>query len=280
MPLSLCLSLKHTIIHPPHTYYHYYLKLQSSSSPVIIISISIIIRISIAISFGINIAIHLNLLIQLLVVVVAMLDPDIHNSALANFETHRRSFVQDLEALARGDTQHRTIPRIRTDLQTMLYTLSMWTKVREGIIRESKCFEEKCLILMGVIDQISIDIDITGPTRTIGDPVVKKMCQMLALHIGALTLDGFSDIDTEAVESSREIELEQRRWEIKHEDYDDERGRKLRVVWVHMYYKVDDCLCGLCTGSYKHTREPTLSPPLPPLDPESSDDSSSSSEEE
>ncbi|KAJ6132437.1 hypothetical protein N7471_007652 [Penicillium samsonianum] len=155
----------------------------------------------------------------------------------------------------------------------------MWTLIRGRQEKEGKCFEERCRNLMVMTDEISTTIsgcititaDGNNCTIRIHDPVVKKAFDMLAMQIGSLTLHGLSDDDNEAVENSRMVESEQRRWEQKLVWEDDLRREYLRRLWFRLYHKVHDCNCRQCLDFYLPHRDPTPSPPLPPMPEEDSD---------
>ncbi|CDM35946.1 hypothetical protein DTO013E5_5454 [Penicillium roqueforti] len=212
---------------------------------------------------------------------------DVKAAAIENFQENRDGFVVELGKLSEGQTGGRCVPQIQTYLRKIFYTLSMWTLIREGSEKEGNCFEERCNNLMVLIEEISDSVRVILSTNadlmtTIEDPVLMKLFGMLSMQVGSLTLHGLSDEDTEAVESAKMVEREQRRWELKLFEEDDERRNYLRMIWARLYYKVHDCPCRQCCDFYLPTEEPTPSPPLPDLPEEEyySSTTSSSSEED
>ncbi|KAJ5512639.1 hypothetical protein N7463_002191 [Penicillium fimorum] len=206
------------------------------------------------------------------------MQPDVQAAALENFQETRDAFVKGLEALSGGDKGGRTIPQIQSNLHRLINTLSMWTLIREATEKEGKCFEERCTNLMDVIDDL---IGMLQLDSNLEDRVTLKLFDMATMQIGSLTLDGFSNVDREAVYNAKMIESEQSRWEKKKVWQDCARQSLLRDFWTRFYYKGYDCICRQCMDYYLPKRDPTPSPPLSPL-PETDIDSymATSSEEE
>ena len=212
---------------------------------------------------------------------------DVKAAAIENFQETRDAFVVELDELSEGQTRGRWVLQIQASLHQMINTMSMWTLIREGSEKEGNCFEERCKNLMVLIDEISAGVRVCPSNNAdlmviIEDRVLMKLFDMLSMQVGSLTLHGLSDEDTEAVESAKMVEREQRRWELKFVEEDDYRRDYLRQIWAQLYYKVHDCPCRQCCDFYMPTEEPTPSPPLPDLPEEEvwSSSNSSSSEEE
>ncbi|KAJ5199175.1 hypothetical protein N7472_004379 [Penicillium cf. griseofulvum] len=195
---------------------------------------------------------------------------DVKASALENFQETRDDYAKYLEGLSNGDNGGRgTISLIEAKLRSLSNTLSMWTLIREGTEKEGKCFEERCENLSVLMEELATMVECAQHTLLrqqfyAEEQHILKLFKMAAMQVGSLTLHGFSTDDMESARNARLIELEQRRWELKFVWEDDSRRAMLRTYWFRFYYKVHDCLCGQCLDVYMHTREPTLSPPLPP----------------
>lgn len=189
-----------------------------------------------------------------------------------DFTSTRDDFVAELEKFSGGDTNGRAVVRVQSYLLRIKNTLAMWTKLRWNMKKEGRCFEDRCIILMKLADEmahsfpncVTTVINEKGVVE-IQDLAFQKQFDMFAMQLGSLTLWDCSNIDTAAVENACMVEEEQRRWEQKQPSRDDERGQSLRFLWTRFYYKDDHCDCHQCLNLYVPLRDPTPSPPLPPL---------------
>ncbi|OQD85171.1 hypothetical protein PENSOL_c105G08219 [Penicillium solitum] len=191
---------------------------------------------------------------------------------IREFTSTRDDFVAELEKFSEGDTDGREVVRVQSFLFRIKNSLAMWAKLRWNLKNEGRCFEDRCIILMGLADEmahsfpncVTTVINEKGVVE-IQDLVMRKRFDMLAMQLGSLTLWGCSNVDTPAVENACMVEEEQRRWEQKPPSRDDERSQYLRFLWSRFYYKDDHCDCHQCLDLYLPLRDPTPSPPLPPM---------------
>lgn len=189
-----------------------------------------------------------------------------------DFKSTRDAFVAELEKFSEGDTSGRAIVRVQAFLFHIKNKLAMWATIRWNLRKEGRCFEDRCINLMVMADELAHDVPYCVTTAInergavdIQDLVMQKRFDMFAMQLGSLTLWGHSNIDTTAVENACMAEEEQRRWEQKPAWRDDERSESLRLVWTRLYYKDIHCDCHQCLDSYLPARDPTPSPPLPPM---------------
>ncbi|KAJ5926937.1 hypothetical protein N7516_008710 [Penicillium verrucosum] len=189
---------------------------------------------------------------------------------IRDFTSTRDTLVAELEKFSGGDTNGRVVVRVQSFLFRIKNTLAMWARLRWNLKNEGRCFEDRCINLMVLADEMAQDfphcvttvIDEKGVIE-IQDLVMRKSFDMLAMQLGSLTLWGCSNIDTAAVENACMAEKEQRRWEQKPVSEDDECSKSLRNMWFRMYYKDMDCDCHQCLDLYLPLRSPTPSPTLP-----------------
>ena len=191
---------------------------------------------------------------------------------IRDFTSTRDDFVAELEKFSEGNTNGRVVVRVQSFLFRIKNTLAMWAKLRWNLRKEGRCFEDRCIILMVLADEmahsfpncVTTAINKNGVVE-IQDLAMQKRFDMLAMQLGSLTLWGHSNVDTAAVENACMVEEEQRRWEQKPPSRDDERGQSLRFLWSRFYYKDVHCDCHQCLNLYLPLRDPTPSPPLPPM---------------
>jgi hypothetical protein len=209
----------------------------------------------------------------------------VHASALASFKTTRDEYATYLKGLSNGDNGGQgTLDLIEAKLQSLANTLSMWMLIRHGTNKDGVCFEARCNNLRILMKELALLVDCAKHSLLYHDfyeeeAHMLKIFRMASIQIGSLNLQGLSNDDREASANARLVELEQKKWARRSPIDDDWRLAMLREYWTRFYFKVDGCLCGLCLGVYVQHRDPSLSPPLPPL-PDLSTDYVTSSEEE
>ncbi|KAJ5603031.1 hypothetical protein N7537_005987 [Penicillium hordei] len=208
-------------------------------------------------------------------------------TGIRNFPSTRDTLVAELEKFSEGDTNGRVVVSVQSFLFRIKNALAMWAKLRWKLRNEGRCFEDRCINLMVLADEMAHSFPHCQTTVInergvidIQDLVMQKRPDMLAMQLGSLTLWGWSNIDTAAVENACMIEEEQRRWEQKLASKNDERSESLRRLWSRLYYKDVHCDCHQCLNLYLPFRDLTPSPPLPQMVNYSDSDSLSSLFEE
>ncbi|KAJ5346029.1 hypothetical protein N7452_004033 [Penicillium brevicompactum] len=169
------------------------------------------------------------------------MDAELKETVIKNFPEDRAAFVKELVTLASGDTGGRGAARTKIDLRRISHTLSMWTLIADPSNDALKCFPQKC----ENISTLLLEVDFRGSS-----PYLMKMFNMLAMHIGRLTLR-FSDEEEEEVENdARRTELQQLSWKIKDPASDNRHEVIMRALWVRLFTTHDDCICRQCLGAY------------------------------
>ncbi|KAK9855539.1 uncharacterized protein MYU51_002055 [Penicillium brevicompactum] len=174
-----------------------------------------------------------------------IMDAELKETVIKNFPEDRAAFVKELVTLATGDTGGRGAAKTKIDLRRISHTLSMWTLIADPSNDALKCFPQKCenisTLLLEVADRLASEVVL---------PYLMKMFNMLAMHIGRLTLR-FSDEEEEEVENdARRTELQQLSWKIKDPASDNRHEVIMRALWVRLFTTHDDCICRQCLGAY------------------------------
>ncbi|CAI7624501.1 unnamed protein product [Penicillium bialowiezense] len=171
------------------------------------------------------------------------MDPELKKTVIENFPDDRHAFVEELVTLATGNTRGRGAAKTKIDLRRISHTLSMWTQITDPSNDALKCFPRKCenisTLLLEVADRL---------TSEVVPPYLMKMFNMLAIHIGRLTLCFSGKDDKEVEDDARRTELQELSWKLKDPSSDNRHEAIMRALWVRLYTTHDDCICRQCLG--------------------------------
>ncbi|KAJ5689616.1 hypothetical protein N7462_004008 [Penicillium macrosclerotiorum] len=205
------------------------------------------------------------------------MDPELKTTVLKNFKVERRTIVAHLRALSKGQIEDGALQWTKTNLVRIRNTLSMWSlALEETEVSFFACYPQKCEALAAIAEEIGDGLELVNGGIT---PINRKKLAMLAMQVGRLTVDGYTEVDSVSVKSAIQAEREQRKWDIRAPESETEPMQKLREIWTRMHIKVKECGCRQCLDWYLPSVDPPLSPqilPSPPPSPES--ESSGSSE--
>jgi hypothetical protein len=173
------------------------------------------------------------------------MDPDFKKIVIADFPAERDSFVDELVALASGDTKGRGVAVIKTELLRMSNTMSMWTLITDDSDPAFACFPQKCEKLAAIIPEVGDRL-----TSQVIPPFLTKMFYMLSIIAGRLTLRSSIEEEEHVVKDAQRTELLQLRYGLRALEDDNHKESILRNLWTRLYILNDECICRQCLGMY------------------------------
>ncbi|KAJ5152136.1 hypothetical protein N7492_010431 [Penicillium capsulatum] len=204
-------------------------------------------------------------------------------SARDKFLKQRGSFVKAYEKYRDTDPEEKPLGSsyIIKEIGLMLKHVKSWKwlQQKKGV---PACFEQKCDLIIAAAKALSEEL--RQEDKELG-PGHEEIYEMIAVHIGALDIDGYTADDEFAVEWAKESEEMHKDWHTM--PFLREGNRKyLFDIWNDLHSKFDGCGCRLCIYCYSKVPPPppkwssrTPTPQNEPKPSSSSSSTTSSSEE-
>jgi hypothetical protein len=76
-------------------------------------------------------------------------------TGIRNFPSTRDTLVAELEKFSEGDTNGRVVVSVQSFLFRIKNALAMWAKLRWNLRNEGQCFEDRCINLMVLADEMA-----------------------------------------------------------------------------------------------------------------------------
>lgn len=166
-----------------------------------------------------------------------------------SFEEDRENFVKSIQSKSRRiDRGAATHTEIAEWLANRLHEFDLIKRFGELEKNEGRkvppCFPIRCDLLKGEMRRLSHALA-AKPKRT---SLASLVMEMLSLHVGRLSLDGYSDVDLYAEEMERKIQERELDWKKRHLEDDRVTSvlRRVPGVWKRFNEPVRNCYCRQC----------------------------------
>lgn len=164
---------------------------------------------------------------------------------IGRFADERDAFVNTFRSICQSLFQQReSTYKIAKWLDQLAYEFDLFKIIAETE-RVSRCFRMKCDLIKHTIQDTS-DILKTRPNS---EREVAEMLDMIATHIGRLTLSRRKGVDLYAENMNRLAEETNTQWQTRRRAASPATERKqrgLHEIWVRLHLTVPGCVCLQC----------------------------------